>query len=246
MKQILTPRARAHRPQWPDGLRDHDVGPVTVARKLDADETVEVDVTQCPQGFGHVHVAVAEGEVDVVAALHVLQVHVGDVAAELADRLVRLAFAGHEHVAEIERQFHVRHHPNQLGEVVHRGHEHLGLGFERRHEPLCLGIFDDRGRTLVQPLGRVPLVDPRLDPSRPEGQHFGAQDGADVGSALQEVETFGSPLSRSRDEGRLVLLAMVEKEVSAGLDHDAEAEIVDPACAAPGQLRSQSGPRGSK
>jgi len=75
----------------------------------------------------------------------------------------------------------------------------------------------------AQPRGGDVAVEAGARHAGPEGHRFGAQHGAHVHRALEEGDAPRAAFGRIGQQRRLVLLARVEQEARAGLDHRAEA-----------------------
>ena len=166
---------------------------MAVARQFHADEPGEARFGQRHEAGGHVHVAVPERQVNVLAALHVLEADRADGPGELADGRGGLAFAGHQQVAQVQREAEPRDVAGQRRVIVHGFHDHARLGFQRGPDAARCGVGRHRRDPVAQPRRRVAAVDVRLGDATPERYRFGAQDRADVDSPLEEVDPAGAP-----------------------------------------------------
>ena len=122
---------------------------VALAAELDADEAVEADVVQRGEDAGNVHVAFAEGKVDVDAAFHVLDGDGGDVVGEVADGTGRVAFAGDDAVAGVEGKAKVGN--VQRRPVIGCFDQHAWLGFEGGNGAQRFGATDDLLDAVAKP-----------------------------------------------------------------------------------------------
>ena len=114
-KHILT---AFHLPQGRDRLRHELVGPVGVARPLDAHEAAVPDIALGAQDGRQVHVALADGAVLVPAAGHVLDGDGAEVRGELPYGLVGFPAPADDAVPGVQGERQPRHGRGEAAPVV--------------------------------------------------------------------------------------------------------------------------------
>ena len=177
------------------------------------------------------------------AAAHALDGDGPEVRREGAHGLGRLVRPRHDAVAGVERERDARDVVGERPPVVAVLDEHAGLGLDAQGVRPAAVRVDERADAVDDPGARLGPVDVGLRHAGPERHRLGAEHVGEVAAAAQEVEPARAALGRRRDERRLVLGARVHEVARAGLDDDAEAELVAPRAHPLGPRRSVVGER---
>ena len=215
-KQILKRGSQICQGGW-----DHHVRAVAVPRHLHADQLAEPDPMKRAQHAAHVHVAFPERQVDMDAALHVLDRDGAEARRELRNRRRRVALAGDDAVPGVEREPQPR--DRQRRPVIDRLDQHAGLRFQRRGRAKRLGPPRHLLRPCAQPGPCVPGRNAGLGHAGPERHGVGAGFGRDLQRVEQELDPPRPPGWVGAQQGRLVLGARVQQETRPGFHHAAQA-----------------------
>ena len=177
---------------------------------------------------GHVHVALAERQVDVAAALHVLDGHGAEHIGKLAHCISGVALTGDQAVPGVECQLASWH--AEGAPVVDGLDGHAGFRLQGGDDTHVLGEAHHCFHATEQPTARLFGCHAGFWHTGPEAHGLATRLRHGLERAREEADTSSAAVRVGGDQGRFVLGAWVKQEARPRLDDATQVQRTQPCC----------------